>query len=55
MTIEEVKQQLEAIFNTLDTVNVSGYSNLAKMQGSMAVLRTIIHSDITSGEVKTDK
>ena len=55
MTIYEVKQQLEAVYNTLDTVSVSGYQNLCKMQGSMSVLRTIMHSDITSGEVKTDK
>lgn len=55
MTIDEVKQQLEAVFNTLDTINVSGYQNFCKMQGSMAVLRTIMRSDITTGEVSPDK
>ena len=50
MTIEEVKTQLDAVFNTLDSVTVSGYQNFCKMQGSMAVLYTITHSDITTGE-----
>lgn len=55
MTIEEVKRQIEAVFNTLDTVNVSGYNNLCKMQGSMTVLRTIMHSDIDPVEVSAEK
>ena len=55
MTIENVKQQLDAVFKTLDTVTVSGYQNFCKMQGSMAVLHTIIHSDIISGESVPDQ
>lgn len=55
MTIEEVKRQIEAVFNTLDTVTVSGYNNLCKLQGTMAVLRTIMHSDISIGDTPHDK
>lgn len=50
MTIEELKRQLSAVLNALDTVCISGYQNLCKVQGSMAVLQTIIQGDIISGD-----
>lgn len=50
MTIEELKMQLNAVFNTLDSVSVSGYQNLCKMQGAMAVIRSIVQSDVTTME-----
>lgn len=47
MTTSEVKKQISAVLNALDSVSVSGYMNLCNLQGSMAVLQSILKSDIS--------
>lgn len=46
MTISDMKNRLNAIFQALDTVEVKGFSNRAKLNDSMAVLQNIMQSEI---------
>ena len=46
MSIEDAKQQIFAVINALDSVTVCGYQNLCNLHGSIAVLKTIVTSDL---------
>ena len=48
MTISEMKSRLTAIFEALDAVEVKGYGNRAKLNDSMAVLQSILRSEIVA-------
>lgn len=47
---EELIKQLLAVYNALDTVNVSGKNNLANLSGSLSIIYDII-SKLSSDNV----
>ena len=48
MTISEMKNMLTAVFEALDSVEVKGFGNRAKLNDSMVVLQKIMQSEIVA-------
>lgn len=48
MTISEMKNRLQAVFEALDAVEAKGFGNRAKLNDSMAVLQNILRSEIVA-------
>ena len=52
MTEKDMKDRLNAVFNALESIQVSGMKNVQSMAGSMSVLLEVINSPILQEPVE---